>query len=266
MATTRAIVVAAGLLTLLVRCLEFLNCCRISDSFISRPVGFSPDYIIGDGAITGTLGSLKSKKVRKRIPLDVLTGEQGQNVSCPPNTKPIFNNPGTKVSPTFKIPFVIHQTFKSRCVTDDLYQLTLAWKSLGIPYYFHDDAAIERLAVSNFEKFPHLQLIWDNCITKPVVKTDLWRLLLLYEYGGIYADLDTKPVSFQPAASLRMEDEMYTVPGQHGLPAFHFMASMPRHSLIFLTLQQALHRLLYASDTGLYNPALKTGKAKCSHA
>ncbi|KAI2492612.1 glycosyltransferase [Fragilaria crotonensis] len=155
--------------------------------------------------------------------------------------------------------FVIHQTFKTRCVTDDFHQLTLAWKALGIPYYFHDDAAIERLVRLGYKEFPQLLLIWEHCITKPVVKTDLWRLLLLYEYGGIYADLDTKPVSFQPNTTLRMDDEMYTVPDQMGLPSFHFMASMPRHPVPFLTLHQSLHELLFMRDTGKYNPAKKTG-------
>ena len=265
MRRTTVIVLVAAELTLMLRCLEYLSCCHISDSFVWSAAGLLPDYIGGDrdSVITGNLVLLKSAKVRKRISLDVLTGEQGQNVSCPPNTKPIFNNPGINVnaSSSYKIPFVIHQTFKSRCVSDEFYQLTLAWKGLGIPYYFHDDAAIERLAQSHFKEFPLLQLIWDHCITKPVVKTDLWRLLLLYEYGGIYADLDTKPVSFQPSTTFRMEDEMYTVPDQVGLPSFHFIASMPRHPVSFLTVQLALDALLYTPDTGSYNPAKKTGKA-----
>jgi mannosyltransferase OCH1-like enzyme len=147
-------------------------------------------------------------------------------------------------------------------VTDDFFQLTLAWKALGIPYYFHDDKAIERLVRLGYNEFPHLLLMWDHCITKPVVKTDLWRLLLLYEYGGIYADLDAKPVSFQPNTTLRMDDEMYTVPDQIGLPSFHFMASMPRHPVPFLTLHRSLYELLFMKDTSKYNPAKKTGKVK----
>ena len=269
MRRTTVIVLVAAVLTFLLRSLEFLSCCHISDSFVWSAAGLSPDDIGGDrdSVNTGNLGLPKSAEVRKRIPLHVLTGEQGQNVSCPPNTKPIFNSPGINVnaSSSYKIPFVIHQTFKSRCVSDEFYQLTLTWKALGVPYYFHDDAAIERLARIRYEEFPQLQLIWDHCITKPVVKTDLWRLLLLYEYGGIYADLDTKPVSFQPSTTLRMEDEMYTVPDQMGLPSFHFMASMPRHSLTFLAIYEALRELLYMGDTGSYNPAVKTGKARYMH-
>ena len=263
MRRTRVIVVVVWFVILLFRCLEFLAFYGVSDFILSKNAGLSPDYSTGVGAIADKLGLAPTtdSDVRKLIPLDMLTDGKEQDVSCPPNTKPIFNNPGTYVSSRHKIPFVIHQTFKSRCVTDDFYQLTLAWKGLGIPYYFHDDAAIERLIHLGFKQIPHLQLVWDHCIIKPVVKTDLWRLLLLYEYGGIYADLDTKPESFHPTTTLRWDDEMYTVPDQVGLPSFHFMASMPRHPLPFLTLQHALRELQFRKDVGFYNPAKITGKS-----
>ena len=206
-------------------------------------------------------GQKPSKPLRRhRIPLDVLTDSSHQNlVECPPNTQPVFDSPGKNYS-THKIPLVIHQTFKTRCVSDDFFQLTLEWKRLGIPYYFHDDAAIDRLVLSRFKEFPHLPLIWKHCIVKPVVKTDLWRMLLLYEYGGIYADLDTKPISFQPNSTIQPNDEMYTVTDNVGLPSFHFMAAMPHHPVPFLTLHQSLVALLTHHDLGLYNPAVLTGE------
>ena len=197
---------------------------------------------------------------RRLMPLDILTDEKGQNAPCPPNTRPIFNSPGTNHSANYKIPLVIHQTCKSRCVTDEFYALAQQWKDLGIPYYFHDDAAIDRLVLAGHEQFPLLRLIWDHCITRPVVKTDLWRLLLLYEYGGIYTDMDTQPVTFQPMRNIRPDDEMYTVTDGIGLPSFHFMASMPQHPIPFLTLHQALENMLFIGDTGSYNPAKTTGK------
>ena len=259
--------IAGVLLAVSLLWLENLASLHASSIYRSSLPGWSPDESTGvvdsNSNVTDRVGWIQSTQDRKNIPLDVLTDEQGQNVSCPPNTKPIFNNPlpdTNNSSSNYKIPFVIHQTFKTRCVTDDFYQLTLAWKSLGVPYYFHDDAAIERLVRSGYEEFPHLMLMWKHCITKPVVKTDLWRLLLLHEYGGIYADLDTQPRSFQPNVTLRMDDEMYTVPDQMGLPSFHFMASMPRHPVPFLTLHQSLYELLFMKDTGKYNPAKKTGE------
>ncbi|KAI2492611.1 glycosyltransferase [Fragilaria crotonensis] len=174
------VVLAASLLWL-----EFLASLHASNFYGSCLPLLSPNENSGvvnssstRSNIANPVGWTQGAQGRKKIALDELTDEKGQNVSCPPNTQPIFNNPipSTNFSSNYKIPFVIHQTFKTRCVTDDFYQLTLAWKALGIPYYFHDDAAIERLVRLGYEEFPHLILTWEHCITKPVVKTDLWRL------------------------------------------------------------------------------------------
>lgn len=256
------IVVMGGVVLLSLLRLEFQLSLRISEPFVAPNMhAVLPVQNDGVGGHGGRLGSRQTAGGRKQIHLDELTAAHRQSeISCPPNTTPIFNSPGTNFSSHHTIPLVIHQTFKSRCVTEDVYNLSLAWKALGVPYFFHDDAAIERLILSDaYEEFPHLRLVWEQCITKPVVKTDLWRLLLLYEYGGIYADLDTKPVSFQPRVTIRKDDEMYTVADLVSRPSFHFMASMPRHPIPFLTLQQALYELLFISDTGFYCPAVTTG-------
>jgi hypothetical protein len=197
-----------------------------------------------------------------QIPLNILTDELGQNISCPAGSLPVFNyhGDGRNLNTTHKIPLVIHQSCATRCVSKEFYKMTQVWKSFGIPYYFHDDAAIDRLVFSGrYPEFPHMPLVWENCITKPVVKNDMWRLLLLYEYGGIYADMDAKPISFSPMTTLLPEDEMYSVSEASFLPSFHFLASMPRHSLPFLTLQEQLYQVLFVQDTGVYNPAKKTG-------
>mmetsp|Transcript_31848 Transcript_31848/g.52501 ORF Transcript_31848/g.52501 Transcript_31848/m.52501 type:complete len:369 (-) Transcript_31848:45-1151(-) len=210
--------------------------------------------------------SYDGRRMRERIPLDILTDERGQNISCPPNTRPVFNSPGTSTSTstnhfTYKIPLVIHQGCKSRCVSDAFYNLTETWKAFGIPYYFHDDAAVDRLVYSGLllPEFPHLPLVWEHCIIKPVVKSDIWRMLLLYEYGGIYVDLDAKPGSFSPTRNILPDDEMYALAQPDYLPSFHFLASMPKHSLPFLTVHEQLRFLLFVTDTGVYNPARRTG-------
>ena len=124
---------------------------------------------------------------------------------------------------------------------------------------------IDRLIAKHYEEFPQLHLVSDHCITKPAVKADLWRLLFLYEYGGIYADLNTKPMPFEPSTTLLVDDEMYALGDISSRPAFSFMGSMPRHPLPFLTLHQALHELLFIPDTGDYCPAITTGKAMYCH-
>lgn len=256
---SNAVLVSAWLLCLPCLWCQFRSSLRISELSVSNMEAIFPEY--REGARASSSRSKRSTHRRKTIPLDVLTDELGQNITCPPDTKAVFNSPGNKFWSMHKIPLVIHQTFKSRCVTEDIYELSLAWKALGVPYYFHDDAAIDRLINLDYEEFPHLHMVWDHCITKPVVKTDLWRLLLLYEYGGIYADVDNKPISFKPMTTLRVNDEMYALGDISSRPTFNFMASMPRHALPFLTLQQALYELLFIPDTGDYCPSVTTGKA-----
>ena len=146
---TKAIVLIAGLLS---ASRLWLASLQTSNFYGSSLPGLLPDKNTGvvNSNNTDRIGWIHSTEGRKLIPLNIITDEQGQNVSCSPNTKSIFNNPlpSTNFSSNYKIPFVIHQTFKTRCAKDDFYQLTLAWKTLGVPYYFHDDAAIDRLVGS----------------------------------------------------------------------------------------------------------------------
>jgi hypothetical protein len=52
---------------------------------------------------------------------------------------------------------------------------------------------------------------------------------------------------------------MYTMSDNDGLPSFHFIAAIPKHPLIFLTIQHGLEMVLQVSDVGSYNPARYTG-------
>ena len=73
-----------------------------------------------------------------------------------------------------KIPKLIHQTGKRRCLTRNFDQMTSQWKSRfqGYSYYFHDDDALNRLLDMEFPEFPHLRTILRNCVTNGM----LWLL------------------------------------------------------------------------------------------
>ena len=86
------------------------------------------------------------------------------------------------------IPHIIHQTSK-----DELIKLTYKdyiksfinhnpdWK-----YYFWTDDSARKLIQ---EKHPDLLPVWDS-YADPVNKADALRYVVLYEFGGVYADLD----------------------------------------------------------------------------
>jgi mannosyltransferase OCH1-like enzyme len=59
------------------------------------------------------------------------------------------------------------------------------WRFDGYSLYFHDDVAVDRLLAKYWPEFPQLQLM-QQCSISGAAKADIWRLLVLWEYGGIY--------------------------------------------------------------------------------
>lgn len=79
-----------------------------------------------------------------------------------------------------RIPPVLHQTGKTRCVAFDILNLTETWKTLGYEYYFHNDDAVDRLIRKHSDTFPQLAQVFD-CVTTGAGIADLWRYLILWE-------------------------------------------------------------------------------------
>jgi mannosyltransferase OCH1-like enzyme len=115
-----------------------------------------------------------------------------------------------------KIPPVLYQTAKEKCILSSMYETTirrwiqppsshpssdhdhdtdLEW---WLSYRFYDDERMEKYLLQPQwkELFPSLSLALKciNHVNMPVMKADLWRYLILWEYGGIFADLDVLPV------------------------------------------------------------------------
>jgi Glycosyltransferase sugar-binding region containing DXD motif len=139
-----------------------------------------------------------SEDKRKRTPKiptlqDLVSSTRGSAVvPCPQGNLPINSKPTTNTShllvsiTKYKIPFQIHQTVKTRCVTPEVHALSKSWQDLGIPYYLHDDHSMDALILSEAsDAFPQLKIIWKQCLRVPAAKADLWRMLLLWTYGGI---------------------------------------------------------------------------------
>jgi hypothetical protein len=139
----------------------------------------------------------------------------------------------------FKIPRIIHQTSKSRCVTRRVARAIEKWQFTGWDYYFHDDEAVRRLLHTEFPEFPHLSLVSKYCLIHGTVKADLWRYLVLWVYGGIYADIDAVPAMFG-SDTLSTEDDAFFVVEQYHLLSQYFMALSPRHPLMYYAIQKCL--------------------------
>lgn len=108
------------------------------------------------------------------------------------------------------IPKIIWQTYKDPYdkLTDYMLQAMQTWKDLNPEYelrYMDDDQA------SEFIKNEYGPEWYDIFINVPVgvMRGDLWRYLITYKYGGVYADLDT--LCNAPISNWMIEDKDFIV-------------------------------------------------------
>ena len=93
-----------------------------------------------------------------------------------------------------KIPKIIHQTWKRKidlpiCIKDNMKK----WKELNpnYKYKFYDDDDCKKILYDNFG----INGVLSFNILKPgAFKADLFRYAILYAKGGVYADVDIKPL------------------------------------------------------------------------
>ena len=88
---------------------------------------------------------------------------------------------------------MVHVTSKTRCMTPAFLDNLDKWRFPGYGFHVHDEVAMDRLLTKYWPEFPHLQWIQQHCMISGAAKADLWRLLVLWEYGGIYTDIDNAP-------------------------------------------------------------------------
>lgn len=157
----------------------------------------------------------------------------------------------TQTSAKRKIPKMIHMTSKSRCLTSKIKDNIIKWKE-ELPdhsIYFHDDAAVDRLLSKYFPGFPHLQNV-KACSISGAAVADIWRYLVLWEYGGIYADIDSAPgPKFAGGSVIDDNDDAWFVVERIGVLGQYFMASSPHHPIMYLALMQCLARLVSLVDS-----------------
>jgi hypothetical protein len=149
-----------------------------------------------------------------------------------------------------KIPKVVHMTSKSRCSVPVFIDNIDKWRFEDHSFYFHDDQAVDRLLQKHWPEFPYLQMMQD-CMISGAAKADLYRYLILYEYGGIYTDIDNAPgEKFLNGSVITAEDDSWYVIEQLGIMSQYFMASSPRHPFLHLCVSRLLTRLLEVESVG----------------
>jgi hypothetical protein len=197
---------------------------------------------------TATANTLEQEQ--SLIPLLDLV-DAGAETSCPeglilvPDTRSDNVLPGLQTTASHsKIPKVVHVTAKSRCMTQDFAENLDKWRFPdGYSLLIHNDAAVDKLMHHFSPDFPELKKI-SKCLRSGAGIADLWRALLLWEYGGIYTDMDNAPNQlFQQGKAIANEDEAFFVVDTSGVLSQYFMAAAPRHPVMYLLVSKIIQRL-----------------------
>ena len=143
-----------------------------------------------------------------------------------------------------RIPQTVHVTSWSRCVTREFYDNLQKWKLDGHSFFLHNDGAMDCLLQRHWPEFPHLQMVM-RCLVSRAAKADLWRALVLWEYGGIYTDIDNAPTDeFKARNYIGEEDQAFFVIESSGFLSQYFFAAEPRHPMMYMIVHHTLLRLL----------------------
>ena len=155
-----------------------------------------------------------------------------------------------KADYTQVVPMVIWQTWKSvEASGPNHYAAVMSFINHNPEYeyyLFDDEAALEFMCTF----YPEQALIYQQ-VAPGAAKADLWRLAIIYRYGGVYFDTDSE--SIVPLRNIIWQNAS-AVSGLGSLKDFHQWALIyrPLHPIIKTTLKIAVHRLrqIYNKRTG----------------
>lgn len=89
-----------------------------------------------------------------------------------------------------RIPRIIHRTYKSNAVPDQVRGLMASWDRLnpGWEIRFYDDAMCRQFVRTEFPEYYDAYI----ALPKDVERSDFFRYLIVLHTGGVYADIDTE--------------------------------------------------------------------------
>jgi hypothetical protein len=108
-------------------------------------------------------------------------------------------------------------------------------------------------------KLHHQQINRTFTTHLKAAKADIWRYLMIWEYGGIYSDIDCSPSDNFSASFIRDDDDAFFPLEALGIPAQYFFAASPRHPVMYLSAKHALQRISFRDNISANNAAKTTG-------
>jgi hypothetical protein len=159
------------------------------------------------------------------------------------------------------IPFILHQTWKSKDMPTGMKNATNSWKNLNSDYkhIFYDDNDVTNY-VNNFDcdgfKFDKNKLQTAfNKIKSGAGKADIFRYLVMYNTGGVYADADT--VCLKPITQYLNPQDYTFITGNDSQRYLHqwFFLCTPKHPFIKETLENSIRCVITETPISIFkNP------------
>ena len=89
-----------------------------------------------------------------------------------------------------RIPKIIHQTYGSQALSSKLRYFVQSWRELnpGWEIRFYDDEACLNFVKQHFPEYLEAYVT----LPKSVERSDFFRYMIIYKYGGVYTDIDTE--------------------------------------------------------------------------
>ena len=125
--------------------------------------------------------------------------------------------------------------------------------------FFHDDAAVARLIEQEWSEFPDLNRAMNCVLYKGAMKIDIWRVLMLYEYGGVYTDIDNWPLDALNETSIRSDLSAFFLKDHWNRPSQWFMAFEPHHPMMYLAMTKIIQNILNMNNISKPKVVFVTG-------
>jgi Glycosyltransferase sugar-binding region containing DXD motif len=211
-------------------------------------------------------------KLAGSFDMTAIEGQTYCNQTFPNSTIPLFYVDDRIVTPPQEtkrqIPMMIHMTSHSRCMSKPLFDNINTWKE-ALPnhsFFLHDTQAKERFfqqahdAPESHLGFPYMTLIGPCLKVSGATLSDVWRYMFMYQYGGLYVDIDDGPgESLRQKIDQFASSEAILVQYEAKLVAQNFFMVMPGHPLMQFAMLETTLRLLSLSDVGAQYIPYTTG-------
>lgn len=194
--------------------------------------------------------------------LDELTrGYKAKSMDCPAPLV-IFHNRIARDNETSRqIPKILHFSMKSRCLPQDLNRNMNRWIEQFPSYsvFFHDDEAVARLINLDWREFPKLHTAMNCVLYKGAMTIDIWRVLVLFTYGGVYSDIDNWPADTVDEHLIPESVSAFFFSDPWNRPSQWFMATEKAHPMLYLGLRMIIENVLNLEMIGHPKVVFVTG-------